>query len=406
MKILILTNLFPPHFIGGFEIRCGQVAHALAKRGHDVTVLTSIHGVDGPTVEEGDVLVERRLNLSPVFGGPFTVNRWDRLRTSKKNFAIAMKTIDRVRPDLVFVWSQARLTLGAVRAVQKRGVPIAWTFGDPNISQYLPANFRKRPISFAHYLFDNWLFPDTTLKGLDFRYSNCLSEFLKVRMLNNGVPIQDCRVIYRGIPLKRFPCKANVGSIQDPARILYVGQLHSHKGVHTLIKAAHELMRSGGINVDVSIAGTGHEKYLSRLRKKADSGPANVNFLGNIAQSDLGKVYREHDVFVFPSTNAQQEGFGATHLEAMASGVPVVGTACGGQAELFEDGINAVTFEPENARDLAEKLSLVIRDDQFRCRLATTARKMVEEKFSIETYIDSMDRFLLEAARDGGNSQR
>lgn len=51
MKILFLSNLYPPHHIGGYGMLCLEVVEGLAKRGHDVTVLTSNHGVDEEITE-------------------------------------------------------------------------------------------------------------------------------------------------------------------------------------------------------------------------------------------------------------------------------------------------------------------------------------------------------------------
>lgn len=399
MKVLIVSNLFPPHFVGGYEIRCGQVARELARRGHDVTVLTSTHGVDEPSVSDEDgITVHRQLDLSPRFGGPFSVSRWDRLRVGKKNYRIARKVISRVRPDIVFAWSQARLSLGAVRAAHDANVPVAWTFGDSNISQYRPAPFRKRPIPLARYLFDNWMFPRTTIRGVDFRHSNCLSGFLKRRLIKDGIPVPECKVIYRGIPVEKFPCKKNVGNIHSPVRVLYVGQLHSHKGVGSLLEAAHHLgQKNGPEYLQISIAGAGHSDYESELRRLAASSATTVEFLGKVPHHKLAKIYRMHDIFVFPTSGKFNEGFGATHLEAMASGTPVIGTTKGGQAELFQDGINALTFAADDPYDLAEKIERLVVDDALRAGLATTARKMVEEQFSIDAYVRAMELFLREA---------
>jgi glycogen(starch) synthase len=45
MKILVLTNLYPPHYVGGYELRCAAITEALRQHGHEVNVLTSNHGV-------------------------------------------------------------------------------------------------------------------------------------------------------------------------------------------------------------------------------------------------------------------------------------------------------------------------------------------------------------------------
>ena len=67
MKILVLTNLYPPHHAGTFDHRCASVTESLRLRGHQMLVLTSTHGM---RAEQRDGHVERRLFLNGVFGHP------------------------------------------------------------------------------------------------------------------------------------------------------------------------------------------------------------------------------------------------------------------------------------------------------------------------------------------------
>ncbi|MDP8227852.1 MAG: glycosyltransferase family 4 protein, partial [Candidatus Electryoneaceae bacterium] len=89
-----------------------------------------------------------------------------------------------------------------------------------------------------------------------------------------------------------------------------------------------------------------------------------------------------------------QEPFGLTHLEAMASGTPVISTADGGHGEFLEDNVNSLIFEKENDQQLAEHMIRLIDDADLRKRLALTARKVVEEHFTLNGYIDRLEQFL------------
>ena len=74
MRILVVTNLFPPHYLGGYEILCGQVCRALEERGEEVFVLTSDHGIAAEEERNSPGLpasrVERSLEIYPPFGAP------------------------------------------------------------------------------------------------------------------------------------------------------------------------------------------------------------------------------------------------------------------------------------------------------------------------------------------------
>ena len=78
---------------------------------------------------------------------------------------------------------------------------------------------------------------------------------------------------------------------------------------------------------------------------------AHVHFV--MDRTDIPNVLPLGDVFVLPS---RHEGFGLVLIEAMAAGLPVIAARTGGAAELVNDGINGMTFEPENPQDLADRI--------------------------------------------------
>lgn len=397
--MLVISNLFPPYYLGGYEITCSQVCCELEKKGHEVVVLTSTYGLKAGRAEECLSRVHRTLKLYlPFDRPPARVMRMRQWRVGNYNYDVTENVISQERPDVVFVWSQLRLTLGPVYAAQDSGVPVAYTFNDEHIAGYLPAHFGLMPRTFSRYVADNWIFPNITLQGLNFRNATCISRLLKRNLVAKGVPIKHAKVIYHGIPLGRFPAKPEMGRVGVPARVLYVGQLHPYKGVHTLIGAAHMASSRSEIPpLRVSIVGDGSEEYKRQLVDKAAQGNAVIEFVGKVAHAELARIYRDHDLFVFPPT--WQEPFGLTHLEAMSSGTPVISTAGGGHGEFLKHEENALIFEKENAEQLAGHILRLIHDGDLSRRLAANARAAVESEFSLERYVRDLERFLQEAWR-------
>src|SRR5262245_61692272 len=103
MKILFLSNLYPPNDVGGYERLCFEVASALAARGHAVAVLTSTHG--GKIADYPGQAVLRRLRLltgETIYDG-FRSCAKERQAINRKNIAITREVIAKIQPDVIFV---------------------------------------------------------------------------------------------------------------------------------------------------------------------------------------------------------------------------------------------------------------------------------------------------------------
>ena len=399
-RILTVTNLYPPHYLGGYELLCRQVMQELAARGHEIMVLTSTHG-SGETVESLDGLeVRRTLLLDTPFGEPASVSRMRRLRAGRHNARDFRDAVQAFHPELVFVWSQLRLTIACTRASEALGLPTVCTMNDPHLGSFVASPFRPTPKGVVRWLGDRTVFRGTTLLGLRLDRVTCISKTLKDDLLALNVPVEQSQVIYQGIPLEQFPLKEQPGTLGAPPRLLYAGQLHPYKGVHTLLEGAGMLKRDHNLSLQLSIAGDGPAEYREQLMRQADEEGLNAAFLGRVPHGELPALYRNNDIFVFAST--WREPFGLTHLEAMASGTPVISTCDGGHGEFLRHMENALTFEKGNARELAARILTLVQDGELRGRLALSGRREVEENFTMKRYVDDLERFLWDAQRGEG----
>lgn len=392
MKILIITNLFPPVVLGGYEILCGQVVEALEQRGHFVTILTSNQDDVSST---GGIL--RELHLFQPFGKPVNGSmRREKRATSHHNAAITRTVLQDGPFDVVFIWSLLRLTLSPARVAEQSGIPVVYTFNDEHPGGYLPARFAFTPKKFARWILDLTWWRDLTNGGLGFTNTTCISGLLKHNLVDSGMPIETSKIIYQGIPIERFPLRSDPTISSEPIRLLYTGQLHEYKGVHTLLEALALLAKSGSPKrYSCTIVGRGTAVYEEKLRKMADDLPVPVEFTGRVGHDRMGSIYREHDIFVFPSI--WPEPFGLTHLEAMASGLPVISTVNGGQGEFLEEGSNALTFSPGQSEQLARQILRLSEDAQLYHALVEAGREIVENKFTFARYVSELEELLRSA---------
>ncbi len=170
--------------------------------------------------------------------------------------------------------------------------------------------------------------------------------------------------------------------------ILFVGGLdeaHRFKGVDILIKAAAKIKE----NYKVNLVGNGELVEEYKKLSKDLSIEKKVNFLENIEDDELKKIFRNADVFVLPSTS-KNEAFGIVLVEAMASGVPVVASNFPGVRSVFEDGIQGFRIKPNSVNDLKEKLEILIKNPGQRNKMALDARRLAKEKYSWDKIEDKI----------------
>jgi glycosyltransferase involved in cell wall biosynthesis len=387
MKILVLSNLYPPYVLGGYEILCGQVVEYLQKRGHEVHILTSDHQSN-----LSDGMVERSLHIFQSFDQPAGYQRKDRIQTAAYNRTITSRYIEKTKPDIIFVWSLLRLTPSTAKVSEKSGIPVVYTFNDENIASFLNHRFGFSPKAFAHWFLDTFINSEITLKDLKLENTTCISNVVKRNLLKKGVAIQNSQVIYQGIPLEQFPPKKD-SRLHNPIRILYAGQLHAYKGVHTLVSALALLQAEKTLpSFSLTIVGKGPDEYRKQLEETAKEHQLAVEFKGLVPHAEMSAVYQGHDLFVFPSI--WEEPFGLTHLEAMASGLPVISTANGGQGEFLLDGKNSLTFPPGDEKALAGQIQKLLSDSTLYDNIAKAGQETANSQFSFERYVDELEALL------------
>lgn len=141
-----------------------------------------------------------------------------------------------------------------------------------------------------------------------------------------------------------------------PPRILFVGGNMQRKGLPLLIASAPRVLEVFPA-AEFWIAGKDKaEPYLKSLCNKTGLGER-FRFLGWQSQDEIRNLYAQSDIFVMPSLT---EAFGVVFLEAMASGLPVIGTRVGGIPEIIDDGHNGLLVEADNVTELGNAIVLLL----------------------------------------------
>jgi len=182
--------------------------------------------------------------------------------------------------------------------------------------------------------------------------------------------------IYNGVDTERFHWAPRDRHTTSPPTVLVVAHLIPEKGVDVLLRG---FARLEDPTARLVIVGDGPQQNELR-RLAAELGvEARTEFAG--LRDDVQSCLHTADVFVHPAVWA--EAFGWTIAEAMASGCPVVASRTGGIPELIEDGRSGLLVEPRDPEAIAAALNRLLASPELRHQLATTARRRVEERFSL-----------------------
>lgn len=414
LRLLFVTNFYPPHDRGGYEKHCYEVATRLRAKGHTVFVLTSRYGVSHPVQDTTfcrSLFLESDIeHYSPAH---FFLRRW---REERHNAQTLLSTISTLQPDAVVFWGMWNLSRKLPTVAETTDVPIAYYLGDlwpisPDMhTQYwqLPTRRRSRqPLkSLASTLAFALLRLERYPPELRFEYVMCGSHFLKHKLSAAGLPFQHARVVMCGIDTQRFRADVNWHArrqrlhAQQNIRLLYVGALTPQKGVHTAIDALqilHNRSHHNGITLSIVGAGTPEQEMLVRKQIGENGLDENITLVGLVPNESLPALMAQHDVLVFPSII--EEGFGRVAVEAMAAGLVVVGTGVGGSAEILQDERNGLCFQPANAEQLATQVQRLSSDPDLYVRLASAGQETVLDRFDLSQMVDGIERYLIEVVR-------
>lgn len=410
MRILFISNFYPPHDLGGWEQNCQEIVQHLQARGHDCYVLTSRHGLNGrPPTEPG---ITRALYLQADIHYYKPLDFFLHRPGQEQANARALRTaLGAFRPDVIFIWGMWNLSFRvAYWAEQWLPGRVAYAvagywFMQPDPHEAYWAHPGRRAVTQAllkpaQTLALSQLARDKAAFPLQLEHVACVSEYVRNKLSQAGVLSHGARVIYNGVDPGPFLAAAERRQPGENLRLVYTGSLLAHKGVHTAIEALGRLKQAGQLDgLTLDVVGAGHPDYEAHLRTRVEAlGLDNhVTFCGRVPRSAIPAVLADHDVFLF--TSIYEEPIARTVQEAMAAGLAVIATAVGGQAEMLEDGVNALVFPPDDAERLAQCILRLREEPELRGQLAATGQRTVLERFTLSRMVDEYEAWLTEIVR-------
>ena len=264
MRVLVITNMYPPHHYGGYELLCQEMVDGFRAAGHEVLVLTS--NISVPGVEdrpEPRTLVRRDLRLywrDHVMLRPSRRESLDIERTNQRALADAISTF---QPTVVSVGHMGALSIGLLRSCQKRHLPVVGVINDdwlvyaPRVDRWADTWRRAGPLAaVAERAFGvPCRIPDL---GAIATYCFISETTRQTAEHAGGRRFTDATVGYSGINVEDFPGRRSATAEWGRWRLLYVGRIDERKGIHTAIRALAHLPTS----CTLDIVGRGDDRYL------------------------------------------------------------------------------------------------------------------------------------------------
>lgn len=403
VRVLTLTNWYPPHHFGGYELSCFDVMRRFEQRGHEVHVLcgdTRVQPEPIPLDPGHESRVRRTLRLyhsGSALLRPSWLGRWAVERHNQREL---QRALAEVRPDVVSIWHLAGASFGLLQTVARSGIPVVFAICDDWLTYGIRLDpwadaFNRSPARRAlGRIVERLVRVPCTVPDI-----GRLGSFLFVTEATEATALATARwhperrnVVWSGIDRQVFS-----GSTEQPRpwswRLITTGRFDPRKGFETVIRALPLLPDEATL----ACWGRGGDDERDRLATiAADLGVAERVTFGTLAREELPEHYRASDVMVFPSIWA--EPFGLVPIEAMACGVPVLATGVGGSAEFLLDGTNCLLFPPEDHHALADGVRRLASDAALRDQLIANGLRTAEE-MDVDRLADVMEAWHTYEAR-------
>ena len=204
----------------------------------------------------------------------------------------------------------------------------------------------------------------------------------KIEVIHNAVALEELRA--------SIPSPDIVGVRPEDWLVAVVGTLQKRKAQDDAIRA-FKIAREKIPNIKLLLIGKGEKRFTNHLKELVSALGLceNVIFTGH--RNDVPAILSKCKVLVMPSW---EEPFGLVVIEAMALGIPVIGTNSGGVKELIKDSITGYLVPPRNPEEMAKKLVYLQSNPGLAKQMGNIAKKIAREQFNDKKYVRRIENVI------------
>ncbi len=382
----MLSNLYPPGFIGGYELGAAEIAAGLQARGHQIEVLTSSYTVDdtgGDLGVDGAAWVRRTLDCTSPSRSP-QEDSWPGAFVLPRNLRELAGRLQALRPDAVLCCNLAGL-------------------GAPSVLRLLVASGVRPVVYMMDHVLEKLCADPVRRRGFELAFSSA-DWPNAVRFLYVSQNLRDEVEATLGFPLPHGQvvplwfdrlAEAEVAPRDGPRRFVFASRVAGHKGIDILLDACRLVLDAGQTEFSVDIYGAGDVPgTLQRIVALRLSG--HVRYAGALQKPDLMPKLRDYDALLLPTWH--REPFPYVVAEAAVAGCIPVMTYGIGAAEWFLDGIDCLKIDRTPAALQAAMVRVMAMPPEECRAMRRGARAVARRVFRFEDALCRVEAALGEAA--------
>ena len=368
LSILLICKTMPWQFTGGIQTHTWQLAQALNKKGHKVTVLSGgpFRSAEHKSIKAGITWI-----ATPYLPGRYIKP----IRFLAEELAFNWKVLQWVKRhqndfDVIHAQGRSGYLLYSVKGIHKKLVSTVHGLIDLEAKPKRWYDLNGRIHMELTRLFENRLLKAS---GLSISVSHALKE--QIRELRTG---DVSEVIPNGVSLRYA---GHQMAIEKPARFLFVGRLHPIKGITAIVEQM-SLLR-GKLYLDIIGSGSEHNK-ISRVIQ--ENGLAQyVRLLGEYPNEKVHEVLPDYQALILPS---QYETQGIVLLEANAHSIPVIASDIPAIRETVENHHNGLLCPPDHPEAFVQAMQYMVDHPWETDRMGQNGKKKVMKQFTWDMIAD------------------
>ena len=383
MRVLLITNLYPPQELGGYGRCMADFCGGLIRRGYQMQVLcndASYLGSSSKTGPSGEP-VARELQLKGDFcnGVHHMQTPSEQNAVDRHNQVVIQKWLEKEKWDGILLGNIDLLGISLLHYLLSHKLHILHHVG----FVHSPYSVDQQPYAEEYHLL-------------------AASNTVKTRLIEDGIHASNALIVYPGARTDLFgptvisralpepPCRIK----RKPLHLCFAGLLMESKAPHTLLEAVAQLHQQG-YPVRASLAGGAFQKnYVEAMKSFCIHNKINnlITFYKQLTRNQLARFFRLHHAAVFPSTHP--EAFGIVAVEAMASGLALISSGAGGASEVFENNKSGLKFDAGNAESLSMQIKRLFEEPGLLRGLQENGMERARKILDVQNSAQQIDELL------------